>query len=283
MTGTRRSAFTVNRRRKGMLAVVMPWLKRFGIVLLVAMGGFWLGSWFWLSGTMDKTREWVKAEITEAGAGMGFSVANILVEGRVHTDPEVLKAVIDVEKGDPLFSFDPEKARQQLKKVTWVKDAHVERRLPDTVYIGLEEKTPLALWQKDGVLELLDENGQAITRDNLGRFKNLVIVMGEGAPAHAPELIENLNAEPQILSRLKAAKWIGGRRWDLVFRDDIAAKLPEGEIGLALRNLAQAVEKDGLLEKDILSIDLREEGRMIVQTVPGAAQEYQATKTGSNI
>ncbi len=281
---TYKSKFTVNKRRKGPLAFLMPWLKRFGIGLAVVAVSFWAGSWFFLSGNADRTGNWLTAQTHEASAGMGFSVQNILVEGRVYTDPEILKAIINTEKGDPLFAFDPAAAQEQIKRINWIRDAHVERRLPDTIYVGLTEKKPLALWQTDGTLELLDEQGKPITRENLGRFRNLVIVMGEGAPERAPELVKNLQAEPQILSHVKAAKWIGGRRWDLVFRDNITAKLPEGETGLALRKLAEAVEKEGLLEKDILSVDLREESRMIVEPAPGAAQDYQAsTKAGSNI
>jgi cell division protein FtsQ len=281
---TYKSKFTVNKRRKGPLAFVVPWMKRFGIVLLIAIGGFWVGSWFIISGNAEKTKGWMEVKTHEATADMGYTIENILVEGRENTPADILKAIIAVEKGDPLFAFDPDKAREQIKQINWVRDAHVERRLPDTVYIGLEERQPFALWQKDGELELLDENGKTITKDNLGKFKNLVIVMGADAPVRTPDLIKNLEAEPQVKSRLKAAKWIDGRRWDLVFRDNITAKLPEGEIGLALRRLGQAAEKEGLLEKDILSVDLREEGRMIVQTAPGAAQEYEAsTKPGSNI
>ncbi|MGB4107219.1 MAG: FtsQ-type POTRA domain-containing protein [Alphaproteobacteria bacterium] len=281
---TYRSKFTVNKRRKGPLAVLMPWLKRFGVGLVIGVAGFWGGSWFFMSGNAGRAGDWLAAQAHEASSGMGFSVNNILVEGRVYTDADILKAIIATEKGDPLFAFNPDETREQLKRINWVRDARVERRLPDTIYVGLTEKKPLALWQRDGALELLDEEGKPITRDNLGRFKNLVIVMGEDAPPQAPVLIRNLEAEPDLKARVRAAKWMGGRRWDLVFDGNVTAKLPEGEIGLALRRLGEAAEKQGLLEKDILSVDLREEGRMIVEPVPGAAQEYKASaKAGSNI
>jgi cell division protein FtsQ len=284
MTGTRRSTLVINKRRKGLLAVIMPWMKRFGVVLVIAGLSFWAGSWFWLSGNMERTKNWIGNKTVEAGAGMGFSVNNILVEGRVYIDPAILKAVINVEKGDPLLAFNPAEMREQLKQLNWIRDVHVERRMPDTLYIGLVEKKPLALWQTKGALELLDEEGKPITRENLGRFRNLVIVMGDEAPAQAPELIRNLKAEPKILSNLKAAKWMGERRWDLVFKNDVTAKLPEEEIGLALRRLASAIQDNNILEKNIVSVDLREEGRMIVQTAPGAAQEYKASaKSGNNI
>lgn len=265
------------------MAVVMPFLKRFGIVLSIAVAGFWAGSWYWLSGNMDRTKQWASTQIIETGGDMGFTVENILVEGRVHTDAKILKAIVSVQKGDPLFAFNPDTAREQLKDINWIRDVHVERRLPDTIYIGIQEKKPLALWQTGKDLKLLDEQGGVIAEEDLGQFRDLVIVMGDDAPAQAPELMKNLSAEPFILKRVKAAKWIGGRRWDLVFAAGVTAKLPEGEIGLALRRLGAAAEAEALLEKDIVFVDLREEGRMIVQTTPGAVEEYQASKAGSNI
>lgn len=279
---TRRSTLT-NKRRKGPMAVALPFLKRFGIILGIATIGFVAGSWYWLSGNMGRTQNWINNKTVEAGADMGFAINNILVEGRVHTNPDALKAILNVEKGDPLFSFNPDTAREQIEKMNWVRAVRVERRLPDTVYVGITEKKPLALWQKGNELKLLDEKGEVIEESKLSQFKDLVIVMGDDATPHAPDLLKNLEAEPFLLKKIKAAKWIGGRRWDLVFPAGVTAKLPEGEIGLALRRLGQAAESEGLLEKDIVFVDLREDGRMIVQTTPGAVQEYQASKTGSNI
>ncbi len=282
MTGTRRS--TVNRRRKGPLAFVIPWLKRFGVFMAALAIGGWLGSWLLLSGAMQRGGVWSQEKILQASASMGFEVENILIEGRVYTNADVLRAALNMEKGDPLFSFDPAEAREMLRRINWIKNAQVERRLPGTIYVRLEEKKPVALWQKDGNLALLDEAGVVITTENLDRFKDLVIVMGDGAPDHTAELVRNIEAEPVLKEKIRAAKWIDGRRWDLVFASGVTAKLPEKEMGLALRRLAQAEEQDKVLTKDILALDLREEGRITVQTKPGAAQDYDAAiKTGSNI
>lgn len=280
MSGTRRSNFTVNKRRKGLMAVVMPWMKRFGVVLFIASAGFGLATWLWVGGAMKKAENWAGERVAEAGAEAGFKVKNILVEGRVYTDPDILRAALGVEQGDPLLAFDPVKAKAQIKAINWVRDVRVERRMPDTLYVGLVERKPMVLWQKKGALELLDEEGKSITSENLGRFRELLIVMGEGAPSHATDLVNNLRAEPGVMRHLKAAKWIDGRRWDVLFQQGITAKLPEGETGLALRRLAAAVEEDDLLGRSIVSVDLREEGRMIVQTVPGEAQEYKASAKG---
>lgn len=282
MTGTRRS--TMNKRRKGKLAVILPWFKRFGVVLGICVVTLWLGAWLWLGGSVHKAADWSWQKTLNVTADMGFTVNNILVEGRIHTDADILEALVNVRKDDPLFAFNPEEARHLIERISWVRQAHVERRFPDTIYIRLEERRPLALWQQNKKLSLLDEEGQVITSEGLARFKELVVVTGEGAPSRVPALIMNLSAESALSERVKAAQWVGNRRWDLTLDGKIILKLPESDVGLALRRLALAQEEDGLLDKDIVSVDVREPDRIVVRTRPGAVQEYKAgLKTGDNI
>lgn len=271
--GTRRAQ--INKRRKGRLAVILPWLRRFGFLLAGALFFIWLGAWLWMSGAIIRAGDSVENAIIEAAAQGGFRVDNILVEGRAHADPVLLKAVINVRKGDPLFAFDPVEAKQMIEKIEWVKAARVERRWPDTIYIGLTERVPLALWQREGKLSLIDETGTVITSENLAPFKDLVIVMGDGATAQAQALIANLSATPQVLARVASAKWLGERRWDLILRNGMAVKLPEQDYGLALKRLAAAQEESALLDKPLEGIDLRDPARMIVRTRPGQTEEYK--------
>jgi cell division protein FtsQ len=284
--GTRKSV--INKRRKGFLALFFPWLRRFGIVMGVLFGVLWLGAWLVMSGSLGRGKDWVDNQVLLMTADMGFKVDNILVEGRVHSDPEMLLAIVNVEKGDPLFSFDPKEAQAMVAKIGWVDHAQVERRWPDTIYIGLSEREPLALWQDEKNIRLLDTKGQVIATDHLERFKDLLLVMGPDAPEHAAEMIASLQAEPIIAKQVDAARRLGERRWDLLLKDGITVKLPEKDMELALSRLAKAQEESGILQKDIENIDLREDGRLVVKTRPGAAEEYKASlkvdaKAGNSI
>lgn len=227
-----------------------------------------------MSGTSARLRAHIEASVDRTTAGWGFAVRNIMVDGRHHTDVDTLKAMIGVERGDPIFAFDPAKTKANLEKLSWVKKAHVERRLPDTLYIRIEERTPLALWQRHGKLALIDADGVVLTDHNLGPWKNLLIVVGEEAPERTAELLSMLRAEPVIIDRVEAATLVSGRRWDLKLKSGAEVKLPEAELGLALRKLAINHEEEALLDKDVLSIDVREEGRITVRTKPGAAQDF---------
>ncbi|MCB1563142.1 MAG: FtsQ-type POTRA domain-containing protein [Alphaproteobacteria bacterium] len=280
--GTRRSA--LNRRRKGLLAVILPWARRFGFVLGALVLLLWGGAWFFLSDADERTAAWGREQTLEITAGLGFTVKDVLIEGRTYSDPETIKALVNVRKGDPLFAFDPAEAKALIEKISWIRSAHVERRLPGTIYIRVQERKPLALWQKDGKLRLLDGRGEVIVSGDMERFENLVIVIGDDAPQNAPALLSDLAAEPLLYERTKAAQRVSGRRWDLTLDGDVRIKLPEEDQGLALRRLALAQEEEQLLDKDVTSVDLREADRMIIRTRPGAVREYKAgLNPGSDI
>lgn len=273
--GTRKSSFQ-NKHRKGVKSFVFPWLRRFGVVCLVLAGFTWLGAWLVMSNAATKISTWAHNETIELTSSLGFNVSDVLVEGRVYTDPAIIRAIINIEKGDPLFSLNPQAAQDLIEKISWVKTAHVERRWPDTIYIGLEEHTPIALWQKDKQLSLLNTQGELIATKNLTPFKDLVIVIGEDAPQHTPGLIANLKAEEGVYERVESASRVSERRWDLTLKNGMKIRLPENDIGLAIHSIALAQAQDNLLEKDLMSLDVRDPSRMIVRTAPGAAQDYKA-------
>lgn len=272
MSGTRRS--TILKRRSSGSERLILFVKRFGLWVALTAGAFWIGSWFVMSGAMERTEDRINMAVNNTTAGWGFQVRNIMVDGRHYTDADTLKAMVNMEKGDPIFSFHPAEAQKMIERISWVKAAHVERRLPDTIYIKLEERRPMALWQRNKKLSLIDSEGVVLTDHNLAPWKNLMIVVGDDAPHKAAELLQMLEAEPVIEERVEAATLISGRRWDLKLKSGADVKLPEDELGLALRKLAINHEEEALLDKDVLSIDVREEGRITVRTKPGAAQDF---------
>ncbi len=240
---------------------------------------FWLGSWFVMTGAAQKTGHRIEQFAMNTTASWGFAVKNIMVDGRAQTDVDALKAMIDMDRGDPIFAFHPAEAKTRIEQLSWVKKAHVERRLPDTLYIKIEERVPMALWQRKGKLALIDADGVILTEHNLREWRNLMIVVGEDAPKKAAELLPMLAAEPVIAKRVEAATLVSGRRWDLKLKSGAEVKLPAEELGLALRKLAANHEEEAILDKDVLSIDVREEGRITVRTKPGAAQDFNAAIT----
>lgn len=213
-----------------------------------------------------------KSRLVAWTGSLGLAVGQVLVEGRSQTPAAEVLAALQVRYGTPLFAFSPQEARDRLMGIGWVRDARVERRLPGTIFVDLDERSPAAIWQHRGEFALVDAGGAVIGSEDVGRFSGLRLVVGDDAPAHFATLFEILNAEPDIAPKVKAAVRVGGRRWNLQFDNGITVLLPEAGIAEAWATLAKLARQGALLDRDIARIDLRIPDRMIVRLSPEAAK-----------
>lgn len=235
------------------------------VLALCGVGGLAYGGYF----------KPVAAAFDSAAAGLltasGMTVSAIDVEGRVYTTREELRAAIGAEPGSPILDFDVEAARARIEALAWVDDARVVRLLPGTIFVEITEKRPFALWQVDGEVWLIEENGGLITREDAGRFAGTVpMVVGEGAEAKVAELVSALAGEREVAEHVASAVRVGGRRWDLILVSGARVKLPESNLADALKDLARLDAEQGLFAKDIESVDLRLPDRItVVPRAPG--------------
>src|SRR5207244_13171947 len=114
-------------------------------------------------------------------AAVGLVVTDIEVEGRQTTDGATVMAALAAARGTPILSVSPNRAKEQLEKLPWVRSATIERRLPGTLFVRLVERRPLAVWQHGGKQELIDRDGEVIAVADLGPFARLPTLVGEGA------------------------------------------------------------------------------------------------------
>lgn len=275
--GTRKSTMTQKRKNAHKSEAVLALFKKLSVIILIVLLVLWAMGWYVLSDGPARTLLWAHQHTVTFFAKSGFVVTNILVEGRVNTDPDALLGIINVRKGDPLFSFVPREAKQQIKRIGWVKSVYVERRLPDTIYISLTEREPVALWREADVLSLIDRDGVVITQSALERYKNLLMIQGKGAPPKAAILLALLKEAPELEALTDHAAFIDKRRWDLILKDGARVKLPEENPAQALTHIIQRHKKTQLLtNKSITEIDARYKDRLIVRTHLGKVQDYKA-------
>ncbi|WP_343870516.1 cell division protein FtsQ/DivIB, partial [Caenispirillum bisanense] len=239
-----------------------------GVALLslaLSAGGAWLVG----SGTLDRLTAGSAPAASGVSQGIGLTLNNLMVEGRNRTDGAAILAALNVQRGAPILDIDMQAAREALEALPWVSKAVVSRRLPDTLHVRIEERTPIALWQReDGQFMLTDAGGAAIPIHDVGAWGHLPVIVGDGAPAKATELFALLNTAPALAPRVKAATRRGDRRWDILLDDfdtGITVKLPEYGAAQAWQRFAAMERRNGLLDHDLAEIDLRQEDRVIVR------------------
>lgn len=216
-------------------------------------------------GTLAGLRE----RLGTATAALGLRVRDIQIEGRANTPEPLLEAAIGVDKGSPILGFSLDDTRARIESIPWVEKATVERRLPGTLIINLQERRPYAIWQNQGKFVLVDRNGQMVTNQDFAHFKHLPLIVGPGAPAAAATLLDALRDRPALAEKISASVRVGQRRWDLQLTNGTDVMLPEGHEVAALDRLMQLQQEDDVLDRPLAAIDLRLPDRLVFRPRSG--------------
>jgi cell division protein FtsQ len=227
-------------------------------LLLGTGAGIWASS----SGLLASAEQALVGRLLAVTAEAGLAVRQVYVDGRVRTGLEELRARLGVEVGQPLLGVDTGAARERVEQLRWVDQASVVRMLPDSLYIRLIERQPLALWQQGGEFAVIDRAGAVIESGLEGArlpedYRHLRVLVGADAPRHAEALFALLSSEPALFERVVAATWVGDRRWDLRLDNQVDVMLPEQDPQTAWRVLAAKAREEALLERAIRAVDLR--------------------------
>ncbi len=262
-------------------------IRKLIIWLIAICAVIWLGLIAMAADMPQRTGAWLTSQFHNATAAAGFTLDQIEVTGRRYTDTDRLRKIVRVDQGEPLFAVDLDMAHNGIMALPWVKSASLQRQWPNLLVINLIERTPVALWQYQGKLSILDETGHPIETPMLEEFSQLPILTGKDAPEHATALLEMIAAEPVIAEQFDSAVRMGDRRWDIKLKNGLIIKLPEDDAPFALARVAEAEKEFLIFSKEILSLDARFSDRLIVKASSGAASRLsdhlQSTQSSDTI
>jgi cell division protein FtsQ len=199
------------------------------------------------------------------GKAADMRVQDVVIEGRANTPEPLLRAAIGVSKGDPILGFSVEQARQRIETLTFIEHASVERRLPGTIVVAVKERRPFAVWQHEGKFDLIGRDGQVVHDQNLASFGGLPLVVGEGAPARASQMLDMIAAIPGLKDRIAAVVRVGDRRWNLSLKNGTDVMLPEGAEQPALTRLMELQTQHQLLDRPLAVVDMRLPDRLVLR------------------
>jgi len=246
-----------------------------GVTGVVALG---IANWFGVPAMAG-----VAASEVIGDAGLRLEKINITGLKRMDTMTVYKQALDQKSRAMPLVDLAAVRAR--LLQYPWVEDARVSRRLPDTLSIHIIEREPAAIWQSHGQLMLIDTHGALLEPVSREAMPDLPLLIGDNANRMEEARRKLTDAAPALKPLVKAAVWIGNRRWDLVFDTGERLMLPEGETeaAAALADFARMDAKDGLLGHGYISFDLRVPGRMFVRRPTRTAQQPAVTSIETGI
>jgi cell division protein FtsQ len=236
------------------------------VVLAAACLG--AGAWVVRSGRAEAAAASVGTRLADLASHGGFAVDHVAVEGRKRTGRQAILDALGVHLGTPILAIDLGVAKARLEALAWVRMAEVERRLPDTIFVHLVEREPLAFWQRRGKLVLIDREGKIVPTDRLDEFGSLIVLVGDDVPRTGAALLAMLAQEPALYHEVTAAVRVGDRRWNVKLGNGIEVALPEDDPAVAWHHLAALDRSEQLLERAIVAVDLRLPDRLVLRLPP---------------
>jgi len=206
------------------------------------------------------------------GNAAGFRIVSIALSGNQHVTREEVLATAGVTGTTSLVFLDVEQARVRLKTNPWIADATVLKLYPGELQIGVKERVAFALWQKDGRVSVIADDGTVLEPYVTPGLVQLPLVVGSGAQTRAKAFLALLDRHPAMRDFVRAAVLVGERRWNLRLKNGIDVQLPEADPAPALERLVKLEREKNLITRDIVAIDLRLPDRVTVRLSDAAAQ-----------
>jgi cell division protein FtsQ len=213
-----------------------------------------------------------------AARALGFGVAAVTISGQSQIDEREILSLAGLGAKSSLPFFDAVEARKNLEALPLIKQASVRKLYPDRIVIDIVERAPAALWQKNGELSAIAADGTVIDGANDGRYAALPFVVGDGANERVGEFTALLDASAELRPKILAGILVGDRRWSLKMRSGVEVKLPEDDPQAAMATLLTLQRQSRILDRDILSVDLRVPGKVFARLSEEAAAARAAAE-----
>jgi len=205
---------------------------------------------------------------------LGFGVKVVTISGIARLDEKEVLDIAGITPKSSIPFLDVDEARLRLERAPLVASVGVRKFYPNRVMIDVVERGPVALWQRDGEVSIVAEDGAALDELKDARLNNLPFVVGKGANKQLKEYLEILDASQELRSKIGAGVYVSERRWNLRMKSGLDVKLPEVNPAAAMATLLKLERDSRILEKDILYLDLREPSRAFARLSSDAADAW---------
>lgn len=171
-----------------------------------------------------------------------FTVENIQLEENSRFTLEKVQKMTGLKKGVNMFEIKTGACEKKLEESTFISEAKVSRKLPDTITISLELREPVAAIVKDKKYILLDSEGTVLAKWDVFPYYTIL----EGITVTEAELGETVKVKEEKKYQQYMELIEKADKADLYFRQ---MSIKDGTIRLYVRkNLYCTGEKENVIE-----------------------------------
>ncbi|MAU51256.1 MAG: cell division protein FtsQ [Roseovarius sp.] len=173
------------------------------------------------------------------------------------------------------FDLDLPAIRAMIEDLPAIARADLRIRQGGVLAVEITERVPVALWRTRAGIDVLDITGAAI--DSVAARADrpdLPVLTGAGADRAVPQALDILAAARALDQPVRGLVRMGERRWDLVLDNGKRVLLPEDEPVRALERVIVLDHANDMLERDLVTIDMRLGARPTVRLSETATEEW---------
>ena len=194
----------------------------------------------------------------------GFAIKNIKILGIKNMSKKTVIQIVNAEKKSNIFNVNLSKIYNNLSDNDWVRDLYVERILPNTIKIEIQEKKPIGIWQNEMSNTLITKYGETISTANIYKFKNnLPIIHGDYANKNAYSILKILRTNKAFAQNIWSLTYINNRRWNLHFKQGIIVLLPSKGVLEAWDKIIKLQGQYNVLNLGLTELDFRNPSKIL--------------------
>lgn len=221
--------------------------------------------WFWLCFVLTVILAvYFATRIIMVGMGHGdvSRIRNISVSADIpNKDLSSIVSVVSVSPGTRSYSVNLENMNARIASVPGVRKSAV-RRLPNgNLSVRVSLHRAIALWTDGEYFFPLSADGTIINRPTDTRDAASIVFRGT-VPS---DIYEITHLAENLIGYVDTLEWIENRRWNLYTTNGITVMLPEINPESAISVLVSLNQNHKILDKDISTIDMRDETRILVK------------------
>ncbi len=189
-----------------------------------------------------------------------FTIKTINFNQTKLVEESIKSELINFLTKQSLFFFDKNKTINLLKRSAWVDKIHVKSKFPDEVKIHITEFYPVAYFEKDSQIFILN-NGYLVSlyNENIS-LPSLIKLKDIKNIDNLIKFLKNLKVYDNFFSLISEIHYIYDDRWDVILNNGVLVKLVNSSLEDQIKKIEIFIK-----DKDIKIIDLRINNYITVQ------------------
>lgn len=205
----------------------------------------------------------------ELAKAANLSIQEIRIEGQDKVPPQDVVAALKAVAPGGVMTFNADKARQAVEAIGWIETAEILKLYPGTVKVRVTEHEPFALWQRADQVSVIAYDGTVLADYIREDYAGLPLFVGTGANDRASDLMALVAPHTSISEQLRAAVFVGKRRWDLILTNGTEIRLPELNPELAMSRVSRLAQQAPIIDARVAIVDVRLSDRIVMRRADG--------------